>query len=541
MAPRTPRLSPLARDRHAPLEASVQGVARDLGFLERVRRTARGELVVLLAVLALGLMHLPQPFERDQATFTLGAQRLAAGGVLYRDFWDVKQPGIYAFYLVAGRLFGFTETGVHLLELLWMMALAVTLLVTLRRRWGPGPAATLAPLLTVGPYYAAVGSWHLTQVEGLVGLPLYLALWFATPAADGELRAWRAFLSGLCGAVVLLFKLAFLPLVAAIWLVALADALRRPRGGPARALLSVALPVALGLALPWAAVLADLARHGLLGTLRWTYLAYPALVASQVHGTRVDTLFRGLQWFLLRWAPLLGLAVAGAALVRRDRLALGLGLWVALGFAVILAQRASWWEYHYVLFCVPLGVLGAAGIGALWAGLDRLGAGAPGARRAVAASLVALFAGFLGLAGMKAVLLARERFALRPADLASYQQRMSGLYYRTAQDVALLAEPGRLPGAVFVLDNPLVYLRSGRAASTAFKGVYFPEVMGEAEWSVLTSRLERDPPAYILVEPEYLPIVQSGEARVQRFAGFLAARYREARRIGPDVWYERAR
>ena len=48
-----------------------------------------GEAFALLAVLVLGLLHLPHPFDWDQSMFVLGGQRLAAGGVLYRDFWDL--------------------------------------------------------------------------------------------------------------------------------------------------------------------------------------------------------------------------------------------------------------------------------------------------------------------------------------------------------------------------------------------------------------------------------------------------------------------
>lgn len=58
---------------------------------------------------------------------------------------------------------------------------------------------------------------------------------------------------------------------------------------------------------------------------------------------------------------------------------------------------------------------------------------------------------------------------------------------------------------------------------------------------MVTSRLERDPPAYILVEPEYVYATWRGEPRVARFADFLAERYRVTARIGPDTWYERLR
>lgn len=505
------------------------------------RRLSRSETLALLAVLLLGLIHLPHPFNWDQSLFLLGGQRLAAGGVLYRDFWDVKQPGIYWFYALAGRLFGFSEPGIHLFELLWMMGFAVTLLVTLRRRWGPGPAATLAPLFAVGGYYAAAGDLHLTQVEGLAGFPLYLTLWLASTGDGEEPRAWRAFVSGLCGAVVLLFKLAFLPIVGAFWLLALADAARRR--GTGRALAAIALPALLGVALPLAATLAYFARLRLLGALGWTYFTYPAFLLTRLQGTHVNRLFDGLQWFLLRFAPLLGLAVVGAGLARsrRDSLGLGLRLWFLAGVLVILIQRWSWWQYHYLLLVPPLGALGAAGAGALWSRLDRLGAESGRARRLAAAGLVSLFAGLLGLAAMKTVLLARERFALTPADRAAYQRRVSPLYLGFSQDVALLNEPGRRPGSLFVLDDPVVYRLAGRPVAPAFHGVLFFREMEEAEWSVLTSRLERDPPAYLLVEWRFMPLLTGPAPRVARFAAFLAGGYRVAFTTERGAWYERAR
>jgi hypothetical protein len=425
---------------------------------------------------------------------------------------------------------------------LWMMAFAGVLLGTLRRRWGPGPAATLAPLFTVGAYYAMAGTQQLTQVEGLVGLPLYLTLWFATDGPDGKPRATRAFLSGLCGAVVLIFKLAFLPLVGVFWLVALEDAARR--GGMRRALGSLVLPASLGLAIPLVFTLAYFALHGLLGTLAWTYFTYPALLLSQIHGVGMTRLFAGLEWFLLRSAPLIGLATVGAGLARSRRDALGLGLqfWLLAGILVILVQRWSWWSYHYLLLLPPLGVLGALGADALWSRLDRLGLDAPRARRWAAAGLCALFAGLIGLAAMKTAMLARKRFAFSLADRVAYQVRVNGVYGGFLQDAARLSEPGRRSGSLFVIDNPIVYRLAGRpVAPAAFHEALITPELREEEWSSLTARLERDPPAYILVERQYLPLVTGRTSRVARFTSFLATGYRVAFTTERGTWYERLR
>ena len=164
-------------------------------------------------VALLGVGGLVQPFTWDQAVFALGAERVLAGGRLYVDYWDFKQPGIFWFFALAGRVFGMHEIGVHLLELAWMLALAIVIQRG-SRAWLGSIASAWAPLAVCGFYYAAAGSWHLLQVEGLVGLPLALSLWAAWRAERGgrlEWLAWSA--AGLAGGVVMLFKLALAPVV----------------------------------------------------------------------------------------------------------------------------------------------------------------------------------------------------------------------------------------------------------------------------------------------------------------------------------------
>src|SRR5436309_782552 len=181
-----------------------------------------------------------------QARFTrMDALVLAAivahGPVLYRDYWDPKQPAPFAFYALAGTLFGFTEVGIHLFELLYLAAFAAVLTVTLKGYFRHSWAAPLAALFTVGFFYAVTEDWHLTQIEGLVGFPMFLALWCATRAASGadgapasrpapELRS--LFVSGLAGGICLLSKFLFLPILACFWLSSLAAIVvrARPRG-----------------------------------------------------------------------------------------------------------------------------------------------------------------------------------------------------------------------------------------------------------------------------------------------------------------------
>lgn len=139
-------------------------------------RLGSADLVCLALTFAIGLLHVPFPFMGDQAVYAVGADSWNHGGVLYRDFWDIKQPGIVVFMAIGERLFGYSEHGIHAWELLYMFALAVVIRRTAGTRFR-SPAAALLPLTTVGLYYAAAGYWHLTQVEVLLAFPMYLCVW----------------------------------------------------------------------------------------------------------------------------------------------------------------------------------------------------------------------------------------------------------------------------------------------------------------------------------------------------------------------------
>ena len=151
---------------------------------QRVGGSSRLIVASLFLVLVLGALRLPAPFTGDQALFTTAGEAITAGAKLYRDIWDIKQPGIFFFYQAAGRLFGFTEVGVHLFELFYQLAFALVLVRTLSRYFESRAALALVPLLTVGFYYAISDDWSLTQLEALAGFPLYVCLWSALRASE---------------------------------------------------------------------------------------------------------------------------------------------------------------------------------------------------------------------------------------------------------------------------------------------------------------------------------------------------------------------
>jgi hypothetical protein len=115
------------------------------------------------------------PLNGDQALFLSYARRFDEGLRLYVDLWDVKPPAVFAFYYLAGSLFGFTDRGIHLFELLWMVVLAAGMIIGLRPHLRQPWLAAVAPLAALGAYYGSCSFQEQTQIESLVNLPTFLS------------------------------------------------------------------------------------------------------------------------------------------------------------------------------------------------------------------------------------------------------------------------------------------------------------------------------------------------------------------------------
>ncbi len=322
-------------------------------------------LVCAFLILALiGWSRCYDPLVGDQALFLIGAEKLAAGGVLYRDFWDIKQPGVFAFFLAGGRLFGFDQIGEHAADLLWQLAFAAALVAGLRGCFGRERIVlAFAPLAVIGSYYAGSSSWHLLQVEELVGLPLFgcAALLLA---AIRRSSARLALASGLCAAAVLAFKLLFAIIVLAL----VAATLATTRASLSRrSLRQLASPWLAGILLPVAAFTAYAVAHAATGTTLQTTFVIPVevLLTAEMHAPAARLADSAMR-FLLYFRGLIFLGLIG--LVTADRTSARALAWRAIAAAWILAdgvviaiQLSSWWQYHFLLLVPPVGILASFG------------------------------------------------------------------------------------------------------------------------------------------------------------------------------------
>jgi len=512
--------------------------------MSTVRRHAL-DIVVFAGILIVGIARLPAPFTGDQALNMLMGRVVAHGGAPYVDLWDLKYPGVFLFFAAGGTLFGFTEIGIHLFELLWMLALAVAVRLTAGMFLRHRVAAAMAPALTVGFYYAVAMNVHLTQTEGIVGLPLLLSLVFAAGAIRrGSSRPVAlSFASGLSAGFVALFKAPYVVLPMIFWALALVESRRAQGVGIRQAMRKLAPPAVGGLLIPVAVTAAYLAQTGALREAWWTFVVFPRQAAAE---TPLDfqLLRDGTVWFARTFSVPLALAVVGAVdRLRRgwDFLSLALVAWIVIGALLIWAQVIGWWSYHYLLLLVPIGLLAAHGAETVVAAARARG---PVHRRAVASAMLVvltlLLVPPLRLAARSVSEFVRARpLPLTPDSARGYQLEHDTAYAYAFRTTSFLRASTSNPGPIYVFASPILYVLSDRPPASSLLATWF-DPTSEA-WERMAAELTAASPPYIYVAHGAIETLTAenpaigDDARALR--AWLGRRYREMRTDVGGTWY----
>jgi hypothetical protein len=492
--------------------------------------------LVLLVVALLGLTRLTFPFTGDQAMFMVGARAMRHGAVLYGGFWDIKQPGIYVFYLAAGTLGGFNEVSVHLLELMTLLAFSWALQRAGRRLFERAWLASLLPLFIVGLYYASARPWELTQLEAFVGIPLFTSVWCALRAVDASGRKRRALLvaSGFVAAVAAMLKIVCLPLALPAWVVAVVlirrTEARSSTSERTRGAATHLAWISLGVAAPLAAAAAYFAAHGLWHEVTWTYFTYTPKTTG-IAGRPLSRLTDAVGRFGAVWAPVLVLAAVGiAGHVRRgwDRWAVAFAGWIAIAIPVFLTQH--WWPYQIQMFLVPVGFFAARGTEELvrsWRTLPR------SVRTTIVAVLVlsALPLGFS--AGRWTAQTARHGFGITASERLAFHEATDAQYQTGRELAQFISRNHPRKGAVYVLGNPIDLYLSGRAQAIPTNG-WEAEQYDATLWHRIASGLGRARPPLLVVDDFS---AAKARERSPETRDVVRRLYCAARRVGTETWY----
>jgi hypothetical protein len=480
----------------------------------RLPRIGAGLLLFAVAAALLAPM-LAYPFGRDQGLFACAADVIRRGGLLYRDVWDLKPPGVYYLYWLSLAAFGRSMLAPRLLDLLLTLATAGSLaliggrLLSLR-------AGIAGAFLFLGRYAMGFDYWHTAQGDGFASLPLSLAA-LSLAAAERRRSWWWAAASGalIGSAVVIKFTLAiFLALPLIVLLAARAEPLRTRLARGAAYLLGCLVVIAAMTVWLWrAGVLKQMLEILFAWNSHYAAIRAPAPAPIVILYQTGRFLFGG-QYLVLKLIGLLGLVGAADLGLRREagRLRWLLPAWLAAMLAQVWAQ-GKYFEYHWVPALPPLGLLAGWGLAVVWR-LLRAGVRSPRLARALAeAGAAVLLASFASAywAHFKTEI-GYAAGGLPASEFLSQFKDRSDFSLTADLQVASFLKAHTPPGApIFIWGfEPIVYFLADRPPASRFLSQQ-PLVTpwSPPEWRrELIGNLEQRRPAYLLVlHHDFMPWV----------------------------------
>ncbi|HEX4138479.1 MAG TPA: glycosyltransferase family 39 protein [Bryobacteraceae bacterium] len=472
---------------------------------------------VLLGILcaAIGLCRIHWPLFDDQTLFLRGAEAIRDGGTLYRDYWDFKPPGIFFLYFLGGRIFGFTDLGMHLLELVILVSFAVIAFLCLRDRIGLR-AAWLGAFLAVLFYYGISDESDLGNVEGLACLPASIAAFLLLSPRS----PWRIAIAGLAAGLLILLKPFYGLLGVAFWAVFFLAGRSESRRISTWLILLAAAAVPIFLTILW------FLQRGALPDLINAVIRTPNEAKFIVNPmTRIPWLKLSIEYFLkgIRCLLILLIPAAWAVYERRNRatmVAVAFFLsWMGAGTIAILLQFQSWWRFHWLLILPPIAFLAGMGADFAISRIVRRGA-LPG--RVIAVLLLAVALWTARSFAHPLIVAARSGSWDAPPHYAQYRRQLqyaAGQVRCTPADTAL------------IWLSPIVSRFSGCRSASAVYGTYML-VIPPSVFARVREDLRSSSPRFIYLRLAHLPAFRAA------FPGLLdgyVVQYQDS--IGS--WYRR--
>ena len=293
------------------------------------------------------------------------------GYVPYRDFFDMNMPGTYFFYYLLGRIFGYSDTAMRVVDLGCLVAIMAVTGMWMRR-FGALVAAFGA--LLFGLVYLSAGPPTSMQRDYILLLPLAGALWLFSSKLSTLPRL--AGVGGLFGLVATIKPQAVigLPVLLAfeLWPLRRRSDPGAAAGGWVRGLAATTI----GFAIPLLVGAAYLLATGALGAFFDLALGYLPLYAqldgfhraSSGGGERIVALILGFLQLggAKAWVgtAALGTLVAlyPSTLSESRQRDVKLLLALAVVYSVYPAITGQFWDYHWTPFLYFMALLSALGL-----------------------------------------------------------------------------------------------------------------------------------------------------------------------------------
>lgn len=312
---------------------------------------------LLLVITILALPILTYPPGRDQGEFATIGRGILDGKVPYVDLWNPKPPAVFYVYALAIRLFGRTAEALRLIDLLIVPVIGAGL-AWLGTRIANRRVGLFAALIFAA-FYFTESFWTLTQNDGIVLLPMVLAMVcvFKAGAASGIRALLWSVAAGALSAYVVWFKYPFvlfgLVTAAGLFLTQGRAKTRRSVIKAYTAYFGGAAIVIVGGILYLAEVDAlDALIESARVTSQYTALTFNWQDFSGLMQTALG--FRWTQWGLL-WILAVLWFVWGRPGEREWRL---VTLWLVAALIIMLVQ-AKGYDYHWLPMLPPLALMAA--------------------------------------------------------------------------------------------------------------------------------------------------------------------------------------
>lgn len=336
--------------------------------------TRRDWLLFLTLMITVTLLALPivtYPLGRDQGEFATIGRGILNGKIPYVDLWNPKPPAVFYVYALAMRVYG---PALRVIDLLITPCICAAL-YWLGWRMANRRVGLLAAVIFPA-FYLTETFWTLTQNDGIVLLPMALAVVCAVLAAD-HAGLWRglmyALLAGALTGLAVWFKYPF-ALFGLVPLVGYSLSSPRPKslslmerglGGEVNrySTLLAFLAFSTGGLFIVGAGIAYMASLGALDELilsarvtsQYTALTFNPQDFISLMQTALG--FRWQHWSLL-WILAALWFVLGRVGEQRGRLWWAVVVWALVGLVIMLVQ-AKGYDYHWLPMLPPLALLGA--------------------------------------------------------------------------------------------------------------------------------------------------------------------------------------
>jgi len=314
------------------------------------------------------------PFGRDQGIFAVIADTILAGGMPYRDAWDVKPPLIFYLYALAQYLVGRRMVAIRIFEVIGLLSLYFPFR-TIGRDFYHSREAGIFGWALAALAYAGADYWHTGQAESFGAMITIWALGVTVDRAPrlGRAVAWAAmgFLFGICFLLKPNLALSAVPCAAyAGW------SEWRRTGAIWRAPVPALIAAASALA-PIAGFAAWFWLRGAWDPMYETCLHHAAAyagvswkAAGETHSGLTSVVTGTLMFFLMRLPMIVVVGLAVAILIRRgasDEIAAAslLGAMIGLQLAGVAVQ-AKFFGYHYAVAVMLCAVVAGGGFAAIW-------------------------------------------------------------------------------------------------------------------------------------------------------------------------------